>query len=509
MDENKRVLIFFFSSRRRHTRYWRDWSSDVCSSDLADAGTFSLFSPRPDCRAAGKLLTEIEGQGVRSKVAPGVREFWQDYEVRPPLDSQPDKVEGASEVVLAVSFADGVLGAGDAHLQILSCRRCSISPSKSSTTPSRVCRSNSPSGPRSRAAPSSSSPNLLTRTRSPRVQLRARQSSRTAPKSAILPNSASRRESREPRSSVRSTSRPSSERSVVTSLPTSPRSSGSRLAFTPTPSTTKSSGRPPPLPALFAATGTLSELDSARMPQIFRQPTSRSLGHLIRTSTPNSRRAFATTTAAACVMRAAISVEIPGRSTSDIQSPPGGEPHRRPRRPLPPVWTSETTSVPWGAPTRASSRARPSLERRSSCHSTFPARGLLRPSISSRLNALPLSPPPPGSSFPQAPGPQPARAGRRLARRPPRRGASVSRGAARGRASQAPPSLRVRPRGARRSYSLPSPGRVPGRRAPPSSRPRRLARSEEHTSELQSRQYLVCRLLLEKKKIPDSSLQKH
>src|SRR3712207_9531134 len=27
--------VFFFSSRRRHTRYWRDWSSDVCSSDLA------------------------------------------------------------------------------------------------------------------------------------------------------------------------------------------------------------------------------------------------------------------------------------------------------------------------------------------------------------------------------------------------------------------------------------------------------------------------------------------
>src|SRR5258707_8342981 len=27
--------MFFFSSRRRHTRYWRDWSSDVCSSDVA------------------------------------------------------------------------------------------------------------------------------------------------------------------------------------------------------------------------------------------------------------------------------------------------------------------------------------------------------------------------------------------------------------------------------------------------------------------------------------------
>src|SRR3712207_8834681 len=28
--------FFFFSSRRRHTRYWRDWSSDVCSSDLVE-----------------------------------------------------------------------------------------------------------------------------------------------------------------------------------------------------------------------------------------------------------------------------------------------------------------------------------------------------------------------------------------------------------------------------------------------------------------------------------------
>src|SRR5258707_4621283 len=27
-------IILFFSSRRRHTSYWRDWSSDVCSSDL-------------------------------------------------------------------------------------------------------------------------------------------------------------------------------------------------------------------------------------------------------------------------------------------------------------------------------------------------------------------------------------------------------------------------------------------------------------------------------------------
>src|SRR5207245_6065139 len=29
------IWFFFFSSRRRHTRCYRDWSSDVCSSDLS------------------------------------------------------------------------------------------------------------------------------------------------------------------------------------------------------------------------------------------------------------------------------------------------------------------------------------------------------------------------------------------------------------------------------------------------------------------------------------------
>src|SRR3712207_8284211 len=41
---------------------------------------------------------------------------------------------------------------------------------------------------------------------------------------------------------------------------------------------------------------------------------------------------------------------------------------------------------------------------------------------------------------------------------------------------------------------------VPARGSPSGSAGGRASRSEEHTSELQSRQYLVCRLLLEKKK---------
>src|SRR2546430_13627108 len=48
----RRVFVFFFSSRRRHTRFDCDWSSDVCSSDLvaeepgAIAGLFPAVSRR-------------------------------------------------------------------------------------------------------------------------------------------------------------------------------------------------------------------------------------------------------------------------------------------------------------------------------------------------------------------------------------------------------------------------------------------------------------------------------
>src|SRR6266487_5959457 len=38
-------MIFFFSSRRRHTRWTGDWSSDVCSSDLVGPGGEFGFMP--------------------------------------------------------------------------------------------------------------------------------------------------------------------------------------------------------------------------------------------------------------------------------------------------------------------------------------------------------------------------------------------------------------------------------------------------------------------------------
>src|SRR5205814_2875092 len=48
--------FFFFSSRRRHTRCLSDWSSDVCSSDLAHLGLgFALFAAARDSEALAEF----------------------------------------------------------------------------------------------------------------------------------------------------------------------------------------------------------------------------------------------------------------------------------------------------------------------------------------------------------------------------------------------------------------------------------------------------------------------
>src|SRR5207302_6761525 len=47
--------LFFFSSRRRHTRFSRDWSSDVCSSDL----TLLIHSQDPE-RPSEILFRNLE-----------------------------------------------------------------------------------------------------------------------------------------------------------------------------------------------------------------------------------------------------------------------------------------------------------------------------------------------------------------------------------------------------------------------------------------------------------------
>src|SRR5437870_13389477 len=73
------LVFFFFSSRRRHTRWPRDWSSDVCSSDLVmandavslavlclvSADTLRVGLPRGLAIAVGAVLVVV---GVSTKV---------------------------------------------------------------------------------------------------------------------------------------------------------------------------------------------------------------------------------------------------------------------------------------------------------------------------------------------------------------------------------------------------------------------------------------------------------
>src|SRR5690606_40929668 len=58
--------LFFFSSRRRHTRFSRDWSSDVCSSDLADNSTCSAFTNIDHrCQFCHLNMTVVVGQPIK------------------------------------------------------------------------------------------------------------------------------------------------------------------------------------------------------------------------------------------------------------------------------------------------------------------------------------------------------------------------------------------------------------------------------------------------------------
>src|SRR5438309_5143346 len=59
-NSEQELSVFFFSSRRRHTRWNCDWSSDVCSSDLDGGGEVSGFN-----KILRRLLVGVHADNAR------------------------------------------------------------------------------------------------------------------------------------------------------------------------------------------------------------------------------------------------------------------------------------------------------------------------------------------------------------------------------------------------------------------------------------------------------------
>src|SRR5260370_4897885 len=88
MSEYVSEVFFFFSSRRRHTRFKCDWSSDVCSSDLAFQATTPTEIPN-------RTLTFTKVSPT-SKLKVTYRDFYQPLSPGPNLFVRP-LIDGRSE----------------------------------------------------------------------------------------------------------------------------------------------------------------------------------------------------------------------------------------------------------------------------------------------------------------------------------------------------------------------------------------------------------------------------
>src|SRR5439155_2137240 len=101
------ICFFFFSSRRRHTRWPRDWSSDVCSSDLSyGEATVAYTSLTRAIEDLLCVLTPAEWSVVRGRWAG--------------LGVSVEELDGApASVVRLEELFRGLAGATDAAEQAL------------------------------------------------------------------------------------------------------------------------------------------------------------------------------------------------------------------------------------------------------------------------------------------------------------------------------------------------------------------------------------------------------
>src|SRR6266511_5020534 len=96
--------IFFFSSRRRHTRFSRDWSSDVCSSDLLELVV--LIQP---VRVLAVAAVGGAARGLHVRDAPGLG----------PEDAQVGRrVHRAGPDLLVVALREDAVAARPVRLEL-------------------------------------------------------------------------------------------------------------------------------------------------------------------------------------------------------------------------------------------------------------------------------------------------------------------------------------------------------------------------------------------------------
>src|SRR5438045_9036057 len=92
-------VLFFFSSRRRHTRCLSDWSSDVCSSDLGDDSlvefgsrfTTGLATIRAGRRGVARSEERRVGKECRSRWAQCHQKKTEQRDARAAAESIPEE----------------------------------------------------------------------------------------------------------------------------------------------------------------------------------------------------------------------------------------------------------------------------------------------------------------------------------------------------------------------------------------------------------------------------------
>src|SRR5216684_634749 len=96
------IFFFFFSSRRRHTRCSRDWSSDVCSSDLLDLrpakNVLEVEGQRDEGEALDRERADRGGRGQREqRPAKQVDRQHRRWMIRLSSDQNPAKQRGGGK----------------------------------------------------------------------------------------------------------------------------------------------------------------------------------------------------------------------------------------------------------------------------------------------------------------------------------------------------------------------------------------------------------------------------